>query len=103
LKDSQKKARAGKWVRRIALGLLGLFGLIAALVAGGLIYLTSPAGGERLLSIALTSARKAIRGDIQAERLEFGGNRLVVHQAYNDYEGYRRELYRTTVKGERPA
>jgi len=81
LKDSQKKARAGKWVRRIALGLLGLFGLIAALVAGGLIYLTSPAGGERLLSIALTSARKALRGDVQAERLEFGGNRLVVHQA----------------------
>jgi alpha-ketoglutarate-dependent taurine dioxygenase len=30
-------------------------------------------------------------------------NRLVVHQAYNDYEGYRRELYRTTVKGEKPA
>jgi alpha-ketoglutarate-dependent taurine dioxygenase len=30
-------------------------------------------------------------------------NRLCVHQAYNDYQGYRRELYRTTVSGERPA
>jgi alpha-ketoglutarate-dependent taurine dioxygenase len=29
-------------------------------------------------------------------------NRLCVHQAYNDYQGYRRELYRTTVRGEQP-
>jgi alpha-ketoglutarate-dependent taurine dioxygenase len=30
-------------------------------------------------------------------------NRLCVHQAYNDYRGYRRELYRTTVRGEKPS
>ena len=30
-------------------------------------------------------------------------NRLCVHQAYNDYQGYRRELYRTTVRGEKPS
>jgi alpha-ketoglutarate-dependent taurine dioxygenase len=30
-------------------------------------------------------------------------NRLCVHQAYNDYQGYRREMYRTTVGGEKPA
>lgn len=29
-------------------------------------------------------------------------NRLCVHQAYNDYQGYRREMYRTTVAGEKP-
>lgn len=29
-------------------------------------------------------------------------NRLCVHQGYNDYQGYRREMYRTTVQGERP-
>ena len=29
-------------------------------------------------------------------------NRLCVHQAYNDYQGYRREMYRTTVGGEKP-
>jgi len=30
-------------------------------------------------------------------------NRLCVHQAYNDYQGHRREMYRTTVGGEVPA
>ncbi len=30
-------------------------------------------------------------------------NRLCVHQAFNDYHGFRREMYRTTVAGERPA
>lgn len=29
-------------------------------------------------------------------------NRLCVHQAFNDYQGYRREMYRTTVAGETP-
>jgi len=29
-------------------------------------------------------------------------NRLCVHQAYNDYQDYRREMYRTTVGGETP-
>ena len=30
-------------------------------------------------------------------------NRICVHQAFNDYDGYRREMYRTTVAGETPA
>jgi taurine dioxygenase len=30
-------------------------------------------------------------------------NRLCVHQAFNDTDGFRRELYRTTVAGEVPA
>ena len=30
-------------------------------------------------------------------------NRLCVHQAFNDYDGFRREMYRTTVAGETPA
>ena len=30
-------------------------------------------------------------------------NRLCVHQAFNDYDGFRRELYRTTIAGEAPA
>jgi taurine dioxygenase len=29
-------------------------------------------------------------------------NRLCVHQAYNDYQGHRREMYRTTVRGDVP-
>jgi alpha-ketoglutarate-dependent taurine dioxygenase len=30
-------------------------------------------------------------------------NRLCVHQAFNDHDGYRREMYRTTVAGEVPS
>ncbi|OJY63064.1 MAG: hypothetical protein BGP16_04275 [Sphingobium sp. 66-54] len=30
-------------------------------------------------------------------------NRICLHHASNDYDGYRRELYRTTVQGETPA
>ena len=30
-------------------------------------------------------------------------NRLCVHQAFNDYAGHLREMYRTTVAGERPS
>ena len=29
-------------------------------------------------------------------------NRLCLHQAFNDYQGFRREMYRTTVAGETP-
>jgi len=29
-------------------------------------------------------------------------NRLCVHQAFNDHDGFRRELYRTTIAGETP-
>jgi len=30
-------------------------------------------------------------------------NRISIHQAFNDYQGHRRELYRTTIAGEAPA
>ncbi len=30
-------------------------------------------------------------------------NRICIHQAFNDYDGYRRVMYRTTVAGEAPA
>jgi alpha-ketoglutarate-dependent taurine dioxygenase len=29
-------------------------------------------------------------------------NRICIHQAFNDYDGFRREMYRTTVHGEEP-
>jgi alpha-ketoglutarate-dependent taurine dioxygenase len=38
----------------------------------------------------------------EARMLVVWDNRLCVHQAYNDYQGYRREMYRTTVRGDQP-
>lgn len=29
-------------------------------------------------------------------------NRICVHQAFNEYDDFRRELYRTTIAGEAP-
>jgi len=39
----------------------------------------------------------------EPKTLAIWDNRLCVHQAFNDYQGYRRELYRTTVAGEKPS
>ena len=38
----------------------------------------------------------------EPKTLTLWDNRLCVHQAYNDYQGYRREMYRTTVRGDQP-
>ena len=38
----------------------------------------------------------------EADTVVVWDNRLCIHQAFNDYQGYRRELYRTTVAGETP-
>jgi alpha-ketoglutarate-dependent taurine dioxygenase len=38
----------------------------------------------------------------EADMLVLWDNRLCLHQAYNDYAGFRREMYRTTVVGEIP-
>ena len=29
-------------------------------------------------------------------------NRICLHRAFNDYDGFRREMHRTTVEGEKP-
>jgi taurine dioxygenase len=39
----------------------------------------------------------------EPDMLAMWDNRLCVHQAFNDYDGFRRELYRTTIAGEKPA
>jgi taurine dioxygenase len=39
----------------------------------------------------------------EPKMLAIWDNRLCVHQAFNDYQGHRRELYRTTVAGEKPS
>ena len=57
----------------------------------------------RFLTEHLTQPAFGCRLRWEPEMLVLWDNRLCVHQAYNDYQGYRRELYRTTVRGEKPA
>lgn len=38
----------------------------------------------------------------QPGTLTLWDNRLCLHRAFNDYEGFRREMYRTTIAGETP-
>lgn len=38
----------------------------------------------------------------EKDTLVLWDNRSCIHQAFNDYDGYRREMYRTTVMGEVP-
>ncbi len=57
----------------------------------------------RYLTEHLTQPAFTCRLRWEPDMLTLWDNRLCVHQAYNDYQGYRRELYRTTVAGEKPA
>ena len=56
----------------------------------------------RFLSEHITQPAFTCRLRWAADMLVLWDNRLCVHQAYNDYQGHRRELYRTTVAGETP-
>jgi alpha-ketoglutarate-dependent taurine dioxygenase len=57
----------------------------------------------RYLSEHITQPAFSCRLRWEPDMLVAWDNRLCVHQAYNDYQGYRREMYRTTVAGEKPA
>ncbi len=57
----------------------------------------------RYLTDHLTQPAFTCRLRWEPDMLTLWDNRLCVHQAYNDYQGCRRELYRTTVAGEKPA
>lgn len=56
----------------------------------------------KMLTDHLTQPAFTCRLRWQPGMLALWDNRLCVHQAFNDYDGYRREMYRTTVAGERP-
>lgn len=57
----------------------------------------------RFLSDHITQPAFCCRLRWEPDMLVVWDNRLCVHQAFNDYQGYRREMYRTTVAGETPA
>ena len=57
----------------------------------------------RYLGEHITQPAFSCRLRWEPDMLVLWDNRLCVHQAYNDYQGHRRELYRTTVAGEKPA
>src|SRR5262249_38901962 len=66
----------------------------------------SPEESAPLLSFLtdhLTQPAFTCRLRWEPNMLAIWDNRLCVHQAYNDYAGYRREFYRTTIAGEIPA
>ena len=56
----------------------------------------------RFLAEHLTQPAFTCRLRWEPDMMALWDNRLCVHQAYNDYQGHRRELYRTTVVGEKP-
>jgi taurine dioxygenase len=56
----------------------------------------------KMLTDHLTQPAFSCRLRWQPGMLAAWDNRLCVHQAFNDYDGYRREMYRTTVAGETP-
>jgi taurine dioxygenase len=56
----------------------------------------------KFLTEHLTQPAFTCRLRWESNMLAMWDNRLCVHQAYNDYQGHRRELYRTTIAGEVP-
>lgn len=56
----------------------------------------------RMLTDHITQPAFTCRLRWRPDMLALWDNRLCLHQAFNDYDGFRREMYRTTIAGERP-
>ncbi|HEY0303197.1 MAG TPA: TauD/TfdA family dioxygenase [Rhizomicrobium sp.] len=72
--------------------------------AVGIEGLTEPEAAALLTFLAAHMTQPAFTCRLRWEPKTFAlwDNRICIHQAFNDYDGYRRELYRTTVAGEVP-
>src|SRR5262249_11318179 len=79
LNAGRQPSRVRTWAKWIGRGLLGLLALVLVVIAAGYIFLTSRAGEERVLRLAVASARDAFQGSLEAEQLDFRGNHLVLH------------------------
>lgn len=56
----------------------------------------------QFLSDHITQPAFTCRLRWEPKTLAIWDNRICVHQAFNDHDGFRRELYRTTIAGESP-
>lgn len=76
-----------------------------ATYASGIEGMTQPEADALLgfLREHITQAAFSCRLRWEPDTVAVWDNRLCLHQAFNDFDGFRRELYRTTVTGERPA
>ncbi|MEJ0027890.1 MAG: TauD/TfdA family dioxygenase [Rhizomicrobium sp.] len=72
--------------------------------AVGIEGLTEPEAEALLRFLAAHMTQPAFTCRLRWEPKTFAlwDNRICIHQAFNDYDGFRRELYRTTVAGEVP-
>ncbi len=67
--------RRGRW---LLWGLLGVLGLVLVLVVGALLYVTAPAGEERVRSLVIEQANKQLSGRLEVGGLDLSMNSLVL-------------------------
>ncbi len=70
--------RVRTWLKRGGIALLCTLGLAGAGVAGGLLYFSTDAGGERLRLLVVGKANEAITGTLAVGKVHFGLSHLVL-------------------------
>jgi len=73
--SSPPRRRRGRW---LLWGLLGLLGLVGVLVTGALLYLTGPAGEERVRALVIEQANKQLSGRLEVGGMELGARSVVL-------------------------
>ncbi len=73
--SSPPRRRRGRW---LLWGLLGLLGLVVVGVTGALLYLTGPAGEERVRALVIEQANKQLSGRLEVGEMELGARSVVL-------------------------